>query len=399
MSNKINSPVIAKIFKIKTIMLIVSIVMLILAMFFFMVGDVGSVLQSSKSPVHFSEAYNNEELDEGKKVCLYIVEEPYLIGYYDDSECYYYVEDYYDDLYIMRASKEEAEEITEMINDSDYCEVDGVIYELDQEVIDEAINYYNDGNSYPITEQDFEDYFENVALWVKEDDPEPVLIVLGSLLVVGGIILLLICLKGFNSYSTTLRDMTLQTANDANNELADPATLMIPEVNTYFTPKKIISAGPTLEIVNYADIIWVYMQGGKSVTVWDKDYHKHEIGCSSKSFPDKETVYANIIATIQSRNPFVEVGYDVNKMYQYTNLGKNKSGKAVANSPVPGVVYQQVPGQQIQYQQPSQYQQMQYQQPVQGQQAQYQQPVQYQQQVVQQTPSASIAPTDNTLGI
>ncbi len=320
--NKINSPVINKIYQTKMIMWFAAIALMIIAIICFILGDIGSVVKDNSNPVHFSEAYNNEELEEGKRVCIYAVEEPYLIGYYDENECYYFVYDYYEDVYILRTTESDAADITAEINANDYCEIDGVIYELDDTIIAESLNYLNEDNSDPWTEDEFEQYFEGVAIWQKDVDPEPILIVIGSILLIAGIVLLVFSYKGFMSYYKTLRDMTLQEAAEINAELADPSSVIVPQLNTYFTPNKIISAGPTLEVVSYADAIWMYSQAGKNITVWDKDYQQHEICFAPKNFVNKEETFNNIMATIQSKNPSVEAGYEVNKMYQYTNLGK-----------------------------------------------------------------------------
>ena len=175
--NKINSPIINKKYQHNMIMMIVAAVLVVLSFICFAAGDLGSALRNDEAAVHFSEAYNDEKLDEGKRVMIYATEDPVQIGYYDSSEAYYFVYDYYEDLYIIRCSEDQADAISQGIKKDGYVEVEGSIYTLTNDVIDEAITFYvddeNNEDELKEARDYFDEYFMGKALWVKDADPEP----------------------------------------------------------------------------------------------------------------------------------------------------------------------------------------------------------------------------------
>ena len=126
--NKINSPIINKKYQHNMIMMIVAAVLVVLSFICFAAGDLGSALRNDEAAVHFSEAYNDDDLDEGKRVMIYATEDPVQIGYYDSSEAYYFVYDYYEDIYIIRCSEDQADAISKEIADELFISENTVKY-------------------------------------------------------------------------------------------------------------------------------------------------------------------------------------------------------------------------------------------------------------------------------
>ena len=327
-AQKLNAPLVTQKYQKYIIMFIISIVMLIASIGCFVAGDVAGSVLKVRQPVSFTEAYYYEELDPGSRAYMYVCDEPYLIRYYDDDESYYFVIDDYDNMWILRCTISEEESIVADVNADGYSLVEGTVFALNDEIIGEAMEVLKtQAGMSNITTSDFEEYFGNVALYSGDTIKEASILVLGGVLMVAAVVLFLFCIKGLVSYTTTLSKLPPQTAAAINAELADPSALVVPAVSTYITPSCIVSAGPTLDIVPFANILWMYQNRADHITVWDNEFNQHDICYGSKKTPGIQETYMGIKQTILAKNPQIDTVYDDTKLYQYKNVSNRRKGK------------------------------------------------------------------------
>ena len=95
----------------------------------------------------FADAYNNETLKADDMVYVDLTDELYEFGYYEDTERYYFGFDEYDDMYILRCSQSREEDIAKEIDEKGSAHVVGTITKLKKEVLESALEYFNDSQS------------------------------------------------------------------------------------------------------------------------------------------------------------------------------------------------------------------------------------------------------------
>ncbi len=319
--NKINNAAISGKYAKYRGLIIGSIALMVLAAVLFLSCDYGQIKASTSAPEHFSDSYNYGDYTEGKNVYIDVVEAPYVIGYYDDNEYYYFAYDEYDDMYILRGDKDLEQQIIDAVERDGYFEASGSLLTLDDEVVDEAFNCYNEDRTDIVSREEFDDYFQGIGLWVGNKTKEPAVLGLAVLFLVLGLLIFALTIKSYKSYRKVLKYITPEFSAVINQELDEPSTVVIDKMKTWFTQNLLVSAGPTLEIVPYADVIWAYFKEDKLV-LWDKNYQMHEACVCSKKMPSKIEIFNNIIMMLQGKNPMLQVGFDSNKLYEFVNRGK-----------------------------------------------------------------------------
>lgn len=321
--NKIEDKAFKKAYNGKIIGVVFGVAMLIAAALVILFGKL-STSKIEENPVYFSDAYADQRLKEDLYVFIDVAEDPILIGYYNDSEQYYYAFDKYDEFYIIECSKSEYEKICSDIKTDSVAHVEGSIDSLSTEVLDNSFDYLNDGNANPWTRETFDSYFMGVGLDVNgQVGYFNICLVLGGLLAVIGAVLLLsagIELHHYNTFQKSLSDTDLAAIN---GETESPMTVYHKAVRTYLTPHYILSYGNTPVFVRYADILWAYKHVQKTngvttltnITIVTSD-HKSQTVADKVGGDNCEAIFNNILATIMDRNPNTLIGYsDENKNY------------------------------------------------------------------------------------
>ena len=179
----------------------------------------------------------------------------------------------------MRCSKSEYESVLADIEAQGYSHVVGTISNLDEEVIEMAIETYNEGETdaeYIIDRDTFDGYFGDVAI-------------------------------------------------------NDPRTVYIKKANTLLTPNHIVSAGNRLTIVSYDEIMWAYRFDQSynlipiltNIRIYTNKFVLKNISDMSGLTFKKTEIINQILETIQAHNPQVAIGYTA-ELNNYFKSLKNK---------------------------------------------------------------------------
>ena len=330
--SKINNPKLKRAHAGKTIGLIVSIIMLLFAVLcFYLQHDEHRKLTFNS--VYFADAYNDDKLDDDLYVSVDIVDEPYEIGHYDEDEQYYYVSDGYD-LYIIRCSEKQYENIKAEVEANGSYEVVGSIYHLNDEVIDTAIDIYNDGEEDPeeiIDRSDFDNYFQGVALNVGgTTGSESGFGVIGIIVGLFGLLMFIFNIIRVTKYNKVLKNLSDMDAQVISQELDSPQTVYLKGCKTFLTPRYIVSIGNYLAIIPYTDVMWAYkftqrynfMPVYTDVKVMTRDFKLNPIANMGMFTGHKDQMIAQIFSTIQYYNPQAQFGYSDQLRNYFNNLKK-----------------------------------------------------------------------------
>lgn len=323
-----NHPKIRKARAGKVFCLIAGIVMLLVAVAcIFLQSSIKADKRFDKVP--FAEAYNEERLDEDIYVYVDVTEEPYGIGSYGEARQFYYVSDGYD-IYILECSESEYNHITEEVEANGSYEVMGTISELNEEVIDLAIEVYNEDEEDPdniINREDFDWYFQDVALDVNGlSDAESFLMFAALMLVVFGFIALIAGIVELSRYNSAFRYISELDGQMVAAELDSPQTVYIKKAHTYLTPRFLVSLGSRCAIIPYANILWAYKYTHRynfvpvitNIQLYTSDHRVIAVSELNAFTLNKQRYITQIFSAIQYYNPTVRFGY-TNENINYFN--------------------------------------------------------------------------------
>ena len=330
--SKINNPKVKRASAGKMVGLLISIAMILVAAFFFYLEHYEHK-KNTENPVAFAEAYNDERLEDDIYVCIDITSEPYEIGHYDDSEQYYYVSDEYD-LYIIKCSQSQYEEITAEVNEKGVSQVIGPVCHLNDEVIETAIDIYNESSTSAddiIDRNDFDSYFQDVALNVgasgaSSNDSFAIGLILGLF----GLLLFMFNALRVAKYRKTFKNLSDIDAEVISQELESPQTVYLKKCKTFLTPRYIVSIGNYLAIIPYSEILWAYkftqsynfIPVYTDVKIMTRDLKETPIANMGPLTTGKDQVIAQLFGTIQQYNPQVAFGYTDELRNYFNNLKK-----------------------------------------------------------------------------
>lgn len=303
---------------------IVGIVILLIAGALFFLG-ISSGNKSKEDAIHFGQAYNDGLLEED--ICVYvpISDEPWEFGSYDNSEYYSYIWDD-NDLYILKSTKSELDRIKKEVAAKGSYIVMGTITKLNDEVMDLALEAYNEGEDpeNQFTKENFEGYMQGVGLNYKaQTSKSSGLYVLA--LIVGLFALLIGGLYGlrFFGYSSVIKKLSDAEAMQISGEIDSPQTEYIKKARTYLTPRYIMSFGSKLVFVRYEDIVWAYefvqrtnfVPTASNIRLRTRDGQNLII--SDMAAAGRKEVIRKVFETIYNRNPEVDFGYSQDLIQKY----------------------------------------------------------------------------------
>ena len=303
---------------------IVGLVILLIAGALFIFGG-SSSNKSKENAIPFGQAYNEDLLEED--ICVYVAisEAPWEFGSYDNSEYYSYIWDD-NDLYILRSTKSQLDKIKKEVAEKGSYIVKGTITELNDEVMEHALEAYNEGEdpANQFTKEDFEGYMQGVGLNYKaQTSASSGLYVLG--LIVGLFAILFMGLYGlrFFGYSNVIKKLSDAEAMQISGEIDSPQTEYIKKARTYLTPRYIMSFGNKLVFVRYEDIVWAYefvqrtnfVPTASNIRLRTRDGQNLII--SDMAAVGREAVIRKIFETIYNRNPEVDFGYSQDLIQKY----------------------------------------------------------------------------------
>ena len=284
-------------------------------------------------------------LDDDIYVYVDITEEPYGIGSYGEARQFYYVSDGYD-LYIIECSESEYNYITQQVKENGSYECVGTISKLSDEVIDLAIEVYNDGEDDPeeiIDREDFDWYFQDVALSVHDwSRAEGLLIFAAIMLLVFGIITFIAGIIELSRFNSAFGRMTEMDGQLIAAELDSPQTVYVKQAKTYLTPRFIVSLGSRCAVIPYANILWTYKFTQRynfipvfsNIQVFTSDFRKLAIAEMSLFAPKKKQAEMTIFNAIQYYNPQVCFGYTAENSNYFNALRYQQVNANYANNNV-----------------------------------------------------------------
>jgi hypothetical protein len=315
----------------KILGLVISIVLVFAGIFSFFAFELVKQYKSNNK-ISFAEAYNEERLDEDIYIYVDVTQEPYEIGHYSDNEQYYYVSDGYD-LYVIKCSKSESNYIGDMVRQDGSYELVGTVTRLSEEVIDTAIEVYNEGEEDPdeiINREDFDWYFQDVALNVHmQSNAETILILIGFVLLVIGTIAFIAAIIEMSRYSSAFGHISEMDGQMIAAELDSPQTVYLKNARTYLTPRFIVSLGSRCAIIPYANILWAYKYSHsynfvpvvENVRIYTTDHRLIAVAEMHAFTSRKQQAIMSIFSAIQYYNPNVRFGY-TNENINYFNALK-----------------------------------------------------------------------------
>jgi hypothetical protein len=339
-----NHPKVRKARRGKVACLIAGVVMLLAAVACFFLRE-NIRVDRRFDKVAFAQAYNDEMLDEDIYVYIDITEEPYGIGSYGEARQFYYVADGYD-LYIIECSESEYNEIAQQVKENGSYECIGTISKLDEEVIDLAIEVYNEDEDDPeeiINREDFDWYFQGVALSVHDiTHAEGLLLFATLMLIVFGLITLIAGIVELSRFSSAFGRMSEMDQQLIAAELDSPQTVYVKQAHTYLTPRFIVSLGSRCAVIPYANIFWTYKFTQRynfipiysNIQVFTSDFRTLGIAEMSLFTPKKKQAEMTIFNAIQYYNPQVRFGYTAENSNYFNALRFQQANSNYANNNV-----------------------------------------------------------------
>lgn len=339
--NKIDHPAFKKAYNGKLAGVIIGAMMIFAAVITFVVSyytDYNKLYEA----IPFAQAYNENRLEDDIYVFVEVTTEPYEFAYYDDGPSYYYITDS-EEIYIMKAYNSDYEEIVAGINQDGYYDVVGVIEKIDDEdVIDFAIEAYNEGETDPdniITREDFDNYTQGVVINPNGSTGlKSLLLICGLFLLAIGVILLLAAGFELRNYNKTMNGLSEYQLQYINNELYNPQTVYIKKCRVFLANTCIVSLGNKLEIVPYANILWAYRydQSTNGVTtltnikVMKKDLSTVAIADMPGVGKDKQEIINQIFNTMIVHNPEILIGFTPQNQSYISQLKAQQSYQNMA---------------------------------------------------------------------
>ena len=289
--------------------------------------------QDAEASIPFADAYNNETLDSDDMVYVDLTDELYEIGHYDESERYYYGFDEYDDMYIIRCTSEKEEKIAKEIAENGTAHVVGTVLKLKEEVLETALEVFNDAQSSPenkMSQEFFDTYFQGVGLFVGGSTGSATgIVVLAVFTGLGAFIALLSGLLGVVKFKRGLKGLTDVDRDRISNELANPATEYIKKCNIFLTPNYLVYADSGFEAIPYEQMNWAYQFTQRynfvpiltNIHIWLKDGKEKQVGNMSLNVVKKDDIIKQVFEGIYRHNPNVQFGYTEELKQQF---GKKK---------------------------------------------------------------------------
>ncbi len=289
--------------------------------------------KDAEASTPFADAYNNETLDADDMVYVDLTDELYEFGYYDNTERYYFGFDEYDDMYIIRCSQDKEEAIAKEINEKGTAHVVGTVLNLKEEVLESALEYFNDAQSSEenkMTQEFFDEYFKGVGLFVGGSTGSATgIVVLAVFTGLCAFIALLSGLLAVAKFKKGLKGLTDVDKDRISNELANPATEYIKKCNIFLTPNYLVYADSGFEAIPYEQMNWAYQFTQRynfvpvltNIHIWLKDGKEKQVGNMSLNVVKKDDIIKQVFEGIYRHNPNVQFGYTEELKQQF---GKKK---------------------------------------------------------------------------
>lgn len=270
--------------------------------------------------------YQDEDEDYVK---VTITDIPYIFAYKGNYN-YYFVYDEYDYAYIARLTDDTYNMLEKKYDNGEDInyELVGYTYKIESDVLDIAIETYNDwAKQTIIDESNYRDYFGTTYLdeTVKpSDNMEALLIILGAISSIC-VIVLMICY--IISVINVKRMIKKYGREDLEYELGKSSTKSYKKAGIYLTEKYIISTFAGLRVLKYDELIWIYNQKrrynfvsmGNYLLGIGKNKKTYQIAYCYKDI----NMLSEIMHDINTKNPDILIGYTKENKAKYKEIIKD----------------------------------------------------------------------------
>lgn len=285
-------------------------------------------LTGTKNTLH--ELIYNGSTKEDETVKLTVTEIPYVFAEEDSKQTsskYYFLmdEDY---LYIGYLNYDIYEKLNKQDIGKNPVTIYGKTKKIPSDVIDIAIEVYNEGLEEPfLTEDNYQEYIGEICIDTDSVSLNGAFqIILGSLFSWVAIIYLILFLVKKNKINKLKRDSILW--GDIKSELNRSETEEYFKFGTCLTPKYIVDSMKGLTVIPYQDIVWVYLHesryngvtNDRYLVIVTKEKKNLKVSRLSGFHPKAKDTYMEIIHKIYEKNPSMLVGYTAENRKEVKNL-------------------------------------------------------------------------------
>ncbi|WP_022757496.1 hypothetical protein [Butyrivibrio fibrisolvens] len=275
-------------------------------------------IQGFENASSLAENYEDETIKVGEASYVDIVERPVKICRYSDDVTYYEINDG-DRFYIMRSGKDWYDDMMDGIAEDGEFHVVGSVLKISDSDKETIIEHFNDklpDTVEPWTKESFDDYYKGVCIqYMYPVRMAMICVYVGLVLALFAFLFLLMGIKGFVSFNKTLHGISDTQLQMIDNELLDPATMVIKVANTYLTPRRIVYADIDLAFIPYEEVARAYRSDASYkgvhsvfVTVVTRDGRKHKIAMMNALFKGVNEAVDTILSEIHRRNPNAVIG-------------------------------------------------------------------------------------------
>ncbi|WP_029232924.1 DUF6709 family protein [Butyrivibrio sp. VCB2006] len=292
--------------------------------------------------ISFAQAYHDGRTNEDIYVNLEIKSEPFEFATISGKESRYYFVSDGDDLYIMKATEENANKYSEAVKDNGSVKVVGPVIPLEPKVAEIALEVYNEGldPEDQLTREQFYNYFGDVAIHggatIRTDASDNMTLLVFAMIMLGGFMGVL-GLIFVTNYTGTLGRMSDAEAMQITAELDDARTVYIKKCKVFLTPSYVVSLGSSFVAMPYANIRWAYRYNKSinfipaytDVKLMGLNFQKVSIAQMPGLAFKKTDVITQIFTAIQQHNPNTAFGYSKELINYFAMLQRQARQQAV----------------------------------------------------------------------
>ena len=289
---------------------------------------------NSKVPENWNNLIANNNDSEGKYVTVTTPYIPYQFGEKEEDEVvskYYLIIDTNFNYYVVRLTDDT---YNDMINqyddkgDSFSYELKGYLYNTPDELKNLVINAFNEESDSGLTTDNYNEYLGKCYLDETETPQDGII---GALNAVGMIIDVfagIIIIVFFINNSKTNKTLHKYDKRDIEEEIGKESAIFYQKLKLYITDKYLVSYAGAINLIEYADIYWSYIEKvryrgittGKYVVLITKDKKKIQL---TSTFKD-EKILNEVIEKIHDKNADILVGYIPENQKAFAEFNKNK---------------------------------------------------------------------------
>lgn len=311
--------------------LISGIVLVLISIFFYCTAVIITEKENDVIPVVWSELRNSENDKELSYVKISNILEPDQFAEVEGDEynCKYYILGDETNMYIARLKEETFNKIENQLKEQGeefVCEIKGYTYSVPDEVKKIAIERINDYSDSDFTIADFEHFFGKYYLDEVKTPNSGVISLCVCIGIFSDILGISFIISYFVKKSRAKKIFKVYNKNELEEILENGE--VYEKAKVYLAEKYLISTVLGLDIINYDDLYWIYINKtkfrgvttGRYVIAIKKDKKSLQIAYALRD----EKMLQEIIEKIHEKNNQILIGYTADNQKAYAEFRKNK---------------------------------------------------------------------------